>query len=152
MNEELQWSVKKLEEIDALQLYALLKLRADVFIIEQDCIYPDMDDKDQKALHVIGTIRGKVVAYTRIFAAGDYAQEASFGRVVIHPDFRGHQIGHLLVNQSTAAIETHFGPQPIKISAQEHLTKFYQAHGFEPRGVGYLEDGIPHIAMLRDMD
>lgn len=152
MNKTLQWSVKKLEEIEALQLYELLKLRADVFVIEQDCIYPDMDDKDQRALHVIGTLDGRVAAYSRIFDAGDYVAEASFGRVVIHQEFRGYQFGHELVRQSVSAIEDAFGKQPIKISAQEHLTSFYQAHGFEPKGAGYLEDGIPHIGMLRLSD
>ena len=149
MKEVLKWQVRKLEEIAPLQLYGLLKLRADVFVIEQHCIYPDMDDKDQYALHVIGTHQDKVVAYTRIFDAGDYALQASFGRVVIHPDYRGYQLGHELVSQSIEAIHHHFGRQPIKISAQQHLTKFYETHGFNPEGEGYLEDGIPHIGMLR---
>lgn len=146
----LSWSVKALEDIPALELYALLKLRADVFIIEQDCIYPDMDDKDQQALHVIGSKDGEVIAYTRIFNKGGYFEKASLGRVAVKKSERRYKYGHELIRQSIIAIEANYGVQPIKISAQQYLIKFYESHGFKPVGEGYLEDGIPHIGMLRD--
>lgn len=146
----LDWSVKSLKDIEPLQLYSLLKLRADVFIIEQDCIYPDMDDKDLHALHVIGVKNEEVVAYTRVFDKGGYFEKASLGRVVVKETERKFKYGHELIRQSIMAIEENFGNQPIKISAQQYLIKFYEAHGFRTVGDGYLEDGIPHIAMLRN--
>ena len=147
--EPLEWSVKSLENIPALELYAILKLRADVFIIEHDCIYPDMDDKDQHALHVVGSKNGEIIAYTRIFDRGGYFDKASLGRVVVKESERKFKYGHELIRQSVRAIEEHFGKQPIKISAQQYLIKFYESHRFKAIGEGYLEDGIPHISMLR---
>ena len=152
MNEKapsLNWLVKSLEEIQPLQLYSLLKLRADVFIIEQDCIYPDMDGKDLHSLHVMGIKNEEVVAYTRIFDKGGYFEKASLGRVVVKESERKFKHGHELIRQSIKAIEDNFGNQPIKISAQQYLIKFYETHGFQAVGEGYLEDGIPHIGMLR---
>lgn len=146
----LEWSVKNLDEMKAGELYEMLKLRADVFVIEQDCIYPDMDNKDQKALHVIGKKNGKVIACTRIFNAGDYFEEASIGRVVLEQSERRFGYGHTLISKSLQAIEEYFGKQTVKISAQEYLIKFYNKHGFKQVGEGYLEDGIPHVSMIRN--
>jgi len=147
----LDWSVKKLQDMDPVELYEMLKLRADVFVIEQNCIYPDMDDKDFHALHVIGKKHNKVIACTRIFPAGIYFDEASIGRVVVKEEERQFKYGHLLMEKSLEAIDQHFGPQIIKISAQEYLLNFYKKHGFDPFGEGYLEDGIPHIGMKREV-
>lgn len=146
---ELNWLVKPLEDIPPLELYSLLKLRADVFIIEQDCIYQDMDDKDLHALHVIGAKENEVIAYTRIFDKGEYFNIASLGRVVVKESQRKFKYGHELIRESIKAIETNYGVQPIKISAQQYLIKFYETHGFKVVGDGYLEDGIPHVEMLR---
>lgn len=147
---ELFWQVKKLTEIDSLQLYAILKLRADVFVVEQQCIYPDIDGKDMKALHVIGCRGDEVVAYARIFNKGDYLELPSIGRVVVKASQRKHKFGHELIRRSIRAIEEHYGRQAIKISAQQYLQDFYNVHGFFAVGEGYLEDDIPHIAMIRD--
>ena len=138
-----------MEDISPLELYEILKLRADVFVIEQECIYPDIDGKDLNALHVIGKKNNEVIAYTRIFNKGDYFEFPSIGRVVVRQAERKHKYGHELIRQSIEAIDKHYGPQPIKISAQEYLINFYEMHGFRTKGDGYLEDGIPHVNMVR---
>ncbi|MGB3467374.1 MAG: GNAT family N-acetyltransferase [Cyclobacteriaceae bacterium] len=145
----LNWTVRKLEDIKSLQLYDILKLRADVFVVEQECIYPDIDGKDVKALHVIGTKDSEVIAYTRIFDSGEYFEMPSIGRVVVKESERKHKYGHELIRQSIEAINNYYGSQSIKISAQVYLTKFYETHDFRAIGTEYLEDGIPHVAMIR---
>ncbi len=146
----LSFTVKKFEALTVPELYAILRLRAAVFAVEQDCVYQDIDNKDQKAVHVIGyTNENQIVAYTRVFDAGDYFNEASIGRVVIAAPQRQFGHGHLLITKSIEAITTSFGIQKIKISAQSHLKKFYTKHGFVTQGAAYLEDGIPHLAMVR---
>ncbi len=142
--------VKQFEEIEALELYKILRLRAEVFVVEQDCVYQDIDNKDQKALHVIGYKNDQIVAYTRLFKGGDYFENASIGRVVVSQKERQFGYGHDLIKASIEAIEKHFKTTEIKISAQTYLKKFYENHGFSQIGEEYLEDGIPHIAMVRD--
>ena len=137
-------------EISTLELYDILQLRSEVFVVEQDCVYLDIDGKDQKALHLIGKINNQIVAYTRCFAPGDYFKQASIGRVVVKNNFRGAHYGDLIMEASLQAITTYYGLVSIKISAQTYLTSFYNKHGFKQVGTSYLEDGIPHIAMLRD--
>ncbi|AXT61888.1 GNAT family N-acetyltransferase [Aquimarina sp. AD10] len=141
--------VKQFEEIEALELYKILRLRAEVFVVEQDCVYQDIDNKDQKALHVIGYKNDQIVAYTRLFKGGDYFENASIGRVVVSQKERQFGYGHDLIKASIEAIEKHFKTTEIKISAQTYLKKFYESHGFSQIGEEYLEDGIPHIAMVR---
>lgn len=145
----LTFKVKRFEELTTLELYKILRLRAEVFVVEQDCVYQDVDNKDQKALHVIGYKDKEVVAYTRIFDAGDYFEKASIGRVVVLEKERKYGYGHHLIKESIDAIEKHFNTKDIKISAQTYLKKFYETHGFQQVGVEYLEDGIPHIGMIR---
>ena len=145
----MHFKVKKFEDLDIHQLYEILQLRSEVFVVEQDCVYQDIDGKDQKALHIIGIKESKIIAYTRAFKAGDYFEEASFGRVVISKDQRQYGYGHDLVKATVKAIEEHFKESTIKISAQTHLEKFYGLHGFVQTGKGYLEDGIPHIGMIK---
>lgn len=142
-------SVKTFEEFSIDELYDVLQLRSEVFVVEQDCVYQDMDGKDRKALHVVGTINGKVVAYTRLFKAGDYFEKASIGRVVVSKNERAFGYGHDIIKASILAIENHYHTKDIKISAQTYLKKFYESHGFVKIGEEYLEDGIPHIAMIR---
>ncbi|MBQ4820031.1 GNAT family N-acetyltransferase [Aquimarina sp. MMG016] len=145
----LQFKVKRFSEIDTIELYKILRLRAEVFVVEQDCVYQDVDNKDQNALHVIGTKNNEVIAYTRIFKAGDYFENASIGRVVVSESERKYGYGHVLIKESIDAIQKHFNTVKIKISAQTYLKKFYEKHGFTQVGEEYLEDGIPHIAMIR---
>ncbi|MEW7280493.1 GNAT family N-acetyltransferase [Aquimarina sp. 2201CG1-2-11] len=146
---KLTFEVKRFKELSALELYKILRLRAEVFIIEQNCIYQDIDDKDQKALHVIGYKNEEIVAYTRLFDAGQYFENPSIGRVVVSQEERKYGYGHDLIKASIHAIDTHYKDHKIKISAQKYLKKFYQSHGFEQVGEEYLEDGIPHIGMIR---
>ena len=141
--------VKSFEELSLHELYELLQLRAEVFVVEQDCVYQDIDGKDEKALHVMGYEDGKLVAYTRIFSPGIYFKEAAIGRVVVREGNRKNQYGHQILRASIIAIEEKFKSRNIKLSAQTYLTKFYESHGFKKTGEGYLEDGIPHIAMIK---
>lgn len=141
---------KTFSELSTLQLYAILQLRSEVFVVEQDCVYQDIDDKDQKALHVIGIKNDKVVAYTRIFKPGDYFTEASIGRVVVAKSERSFGYGYQIMEDSIRTIKNIFNQTAIKVSAQLYLNKFYSSLGFQQAGDTYLEDGIPHIAMIKN--
>jgi len=145
----LQIQVKKFNELTIDQLYELLQLRSQVFVVEQDCVYQDIDSKDQKSLHILGLKNNKIIAYTRIFRPGDYFNEASIGRVVVAENERKFKYGHQIMKASIAAIAAHFNTATIIISAQTYLKKFYNNLGFNQIGDGYLEDGIPHIKMLK---
>jgi len=146
---DVSFSLKPFAALSAPELYQLLRLREKVFIIEQNCVYEDIDGKDAKALHVLGHQNGEIVAYARLFKPGDYFPLASIGRVVVDPSLRGTGLGHELMNAAVSFLGQNLSAQPIQISAQAHLEKFYKQHGFEARGAGYLEDGIPHVAMFR---
>ncbi|MBC2843902.1 GNAT family N-acetyltransferase [Winogradskyella flava] len=140
---------KTFEELNTKELYDLLQLRSEVFVVEQDCVYQDVDGKDQKALHVLGYKGQKLIAYTRIFKPGDYFKEASIGRVVVKENERQHQYGYDIMNTSIKAIKHYFNESSIRISAQTYLEQFYNNLGFEAVGEEYLEDGIPHINMIK---
>ena len=131
------------------QLYRLLQLRSEVFVVEQDCVYQDIDGKDKKALHVLGTVEGNIVAYTRVFKPGDYLEKAAIGRVVVASDFRKRDFGKAIMQASIAAVENHFNTTAIGLSAQTYLLNFYNDLGLSALGETYLEDGIPHIYMER---
>jgi len=141
--------VNTFKELDTISLYEILRLRSKVFVVEQNCIYQDIDGKDNKALHIIGKKRDRIVAYTRCFASGIYFKEAAIGRVVVDKQERTYGYGHTIMETSIKAIYDTYGIQNIKLSAQIHLVSFYNAHGFIPIGKEYLEDGIPHIAMIK---
>lgn len=145
----MKWFSKTYDELTKSELYALLHLRAEVFVVEQDCPYQDVDNKDQKAIHVFATDDKEVIAYARIFKAGDYFKEVAIGRVVTKISFRGTGLGRELMEKSIAYIDTNFDTRAIHISAQKHLKEYYESLGFRQIGEGYLEDGIPHIGMLR---
>lgn len=145
----LKIQVKKFSELNIEELYQLLQLRSEVFVVEQDCVYQDIDGKDQNALHVIGYKQNRVVAYTRIFKPGDYFNFASIGRVVVAKNERQFKYGYDIMNASIKAIETNYNTTEIKISAQCYLKRFYNNLQFFEVGDEYLEDGIPHIGMLR---
>jgi len=140
---------KKFSELTIDELYQILQLRSEVFVVEQDCVYQDLDFKDQKALHIIGFKNNKVVAYTRVFKPGDYFSEASIGRVVVEKNERKYGYGHVIMKDSIKEIQENFKVEIIKISAQTYLKKFYESHGFSKIGAEYLEDGIPHIGMIK---
>lgn len=142
-------SIKWFNELETSELYELLQLRSEVFVVEQDCVYQDLDGKDVKALHVIGKKAGKIVAYTRVFAPGDYFAEASIGRVVVKQGQRKYGYGKLIMEASLKAVEEKLTAKIIRISAQTYLLKFYNSLGFTAEGPEYLEDGIPHVSMVR---
>ena len=145
----IQFEIKRFNELSAAELYQVLQLREEVFIVEQAGVYQDIDGKDRKALHVLGVYDGKIVAYSRLFDKGHYFDNPSIGRVVVSAQYRDRKWGHDLMKASIAAIEEHYGKSTITISAQQYLTKFYQSHGFVQEGEAYLEDGIPHVRMNR---
>lgn len=141
--------VKYFNELSIDELYDLLQLRSEVFVVEQDCVYQDIDGKDRKALHILGYKSDKLVAYTRAFKPGDYFEKASIGRVVVNAQEREHKYGYDIMNASIKSIYDHFKTKNIKLSAQTYLKRFYNRLGFFEVGEEYLEDGIPHIAMER---
>ncbi|TRW22196.1 GNAT family N-acetyltransferase [Flavobacterium zepuense] len=145
----IQFKIKPFNALSVQELYESLKVRADVFVVEQNCVYPDVDGKDDKALHLLGTFDGKVVAYARLFAPGYYFDNASIGRVVIDAAYRDRKWGHNLMQAAITGIQEYYNTTAITISAQLYLKKFYEGHGFVQEGEGYLEDDIPHIRMNR---
>lgn len=142
--------IKNFSELNTENLYCLLQLRSEVFVVEQDCVYQDLDGKDKNALHVLGYKNEKLVAYTRLFKPGYYFEYASIGRVVVAKNERSFNYGYTIMEASIIAIKRYFKATKIKISAQEYLKKFYNNLGFIQIGESYLEDDIPHIAMIKD--
>lgn len=143
----LEYRIKSYSDLTKDELYVLLQLRSEVFVVEQNCVYQDIDGKDPKALHVLGFKNEVLIAYTRLFKPGDYFKEASIGRVVVKKEERQHSYGHELMEVSIEAIKEHFKEKVVKISAQSYLKSFYNNLGFKEEGEEYLEDGIPHTAM-----
>ena len=143
------FNIKRFNELSTNELYVILQLRSEVFVVEQDCVYQDLDNKYQNAYHVLGVLDNEIVAYARIFKPGDYFLESSIGRIVVKKEFRKFQYGYKLVENSIQFIENNLQQNTILISAQSYLTKFYNSLGFIRVGEEYLEDGIPHIKMLK---
>lgn len=141
------FKIKRFNELSVPELYQILQLRSEVFVVEQNCVYQDIDGKDIKALHLLGSFDGNIVAYVRLFAPGDYFDNASIGRVVISPKYRDRKWGHSLMTAAIEGINEHYNTSAITISAQLYLKKFYEGHGFVQDGEQYLEDDIPHIRM-----
>ena len=143
----MEWLFREYEKLTLSELYELLKLRASVFVVEQDCPYQDLDGKGLQATHLLG-YKKKLIAYSRIFPPGTVDKEhASIGRIITIKQERGKGIGFKLVKKSVTFCREHFGDQIIKISAQVYLKKFYNQCGFVEKGKIYLEDGIPHCSM-----
>jgi ElaA protein len=134
-------------ELNNNQLYYILRLRSEVFVVEQNCIYQDIDNKDQRALHVIGEVDNKIVAYTRIFKSGDYFKNASIGRVIVKKKYRKKNYGKKIMKFSVKK-SIQLKEKKIELSAQKYLIKFYSDLGFVKEGEEYLEDNIPHIKMI----
>ncbi|WP_174800856.1 GNAT family N-acetyltransferase [Martelella limonii] len=139
--------IARLDALTAGELYAILKLRVDVFVVEQDCPYPELDGKDADALHLRLFIEGQLAAYARLFPAAD--GPARIGRVVVASDFRGRRLGETLMREAMTACEKLSPEADIAISAQAHLARFYSSLGFVITSDEYLEDGIPHVDMVR---
>ncbi len=143
----MEFKIKLFKELSVDELYESLKLRSEVFVVEQNCVYLDADGKDDKALHILGYTEGKLVAYARVFGPGLYFDNASIGRVIVHPKYRMYGYGHLLIDKAIEVCKN-INHGPITISAQQYLEKFYAGHGFVTVSDMYLEDDIPHIEML----
>lgn len=147
MKKELEWRVSRFEELSVAELYDILHLRCKIFIMEQDAPYQDADYKDQKAIHLHGYVDGVLVAYCRVFKAGDYFDMASIGRVIVAQEYRKYGYGHDIMKKAVELEQSVFGETQIRLSAQHYLQKFYEGHGFARIGEVYLEDGLPHIRM-----
>lgn len=146
----MKWTIKTFEDLTTKELYEILQLRAEVFVVEQDCPYQDVDNKDMDSYHVMGYDKNHLAAYTRIVKPGISYQEIAIGRVVVSPKNRAQRLGVNVMQKSIEYIESQLQKQPIRLSAQSHLQKFYADLGFQFTGKEYLEDGIPHVEMLRD--
>ena len=146
----INWTLQTFDNLTNKELYAILKLRCEVFIVEQTCYYLDADGYDDKAVHIWAEKDGKIAAYCRIFDQGIKYPDASIGRVLTHPDFRRLGLGKILVRFAIDAIQARFRSEQIKISAQDYLLKFYSEFGFRDTGKKYLEDDIPHTEMIRN--
>lgn len=145
---QLQWTVKKFDELTVYELYKIMQLRMAVFIVEQQCAFLDADDKDQKAWHLCVWKGEELLAYTRLFAPGLLYPEASIGRVVVAKAQRSGGLGKLLMERSILNVYQLFGRTPIKIGAQFYLKHFYESLGFIQKSDIYLEDNIEHIKMI----
>jgi ElaA protein len=144
----MNWIVKKFDELSPHELYAILQLRNEVFVVEQNCVFQDADNKDQSSYHLMGWINEKLVAYTRLVPPGVAYDKASIGRVVTSPSIRRTGLGKELMNTSIEKTKQLFGNTPILIGAQLYLKKFYESLGFHQSSSIYLEDGIEHIEMI----
>ncbi|PWN64304.1 GNAT family N-acetyltransferase [Chryseobacterium oncorhynchi] len=149
MSNNIIWKIKTFDEFTVPELYSILKARIDVFVIEQNCPYPDLDNYDQKAVHIWAEENGEVLAYCRIFNKGIKYDETSIGRVLTTEKARGKSLGKLLIQYAVDTIENRFRTSEIRISAQDYLLRFYTGFGFEDTGNKYLEDDIPHTEMIR---
>lgn len=142
--------IKSFSDLTKEELYNILSLRSEVFIVEQNCAYQDIDHKDQFALHVFLKKNNQIIAYTRIFKPNDYFEYSSIGRVVVLKKERASKTGSQIMSFSIKKIKEIFNETKIKISAQKYLISFYEKLGFKAIGEEYLEDGIPHIAMIKN--
>lgn len=142
-----EFQIKPFEALSTTELYQILQLRSEVFVVEQNCVYQDVDGKDLKAFHVLGYQDNILVAYARLFRPNDYFEASSIGRVIVKASHREQKLGHDLIRTAIETIASLFQETRITISAQLYLQRFYESHGFVKQGESYLEDDIPHIEM-----
>ena len=145
---QLTWVYKSFGELTTTELYAILQLRSEVFVVEQNCVYQDVDGKDKKSFHLTAWQGDELAAYTRLVEAGVSFPEASIGRVITSPKYRGLGIGITLLEKSIEHILETYATNKIRIGAQLYLKKFYEGFGFVVCSDEFLEDGIPHIEMI----
>lgn len=144
-----KWTTKHFKDLSVDEYFEILYLRSEVFIVEQDCPYQDVDEKDRKSFHIFGRDEnGKVIAVARILPKGISYEEMSIGRVAVKKEARGKGIGDELMQESIKFTEQKIGKQNIRISAQRYLLSYYKKHGFKSTGKEYLEDNIPHVEMI----
>lgn len=147
----MSWKIKKFDELTTTELYNILKERAQVFVVEQNCVFQEVDGKDLDSYHLFREDNGRVIAYVRIVPAGLSFDEWSIGRVIVHKDYRGNGLAYELMNQAIEFLNSELKIKTIKIQAQEYLHKFYSSFGFQSFSEVYLEDDIPHIDMILQM-
>ena len=145
----MSWELKKFSELDTHNLYEILKLRVEVFVVEQNCPYPELDDCDQQALHLYLKENNEILAYCRILPAGLKYDDCSIGRVIVREQARGKGYARVIMQKAINIIETSWNVPCIKLCAQSHLQHFYQSVGFETISDEFDEDGIPHVYMIR---
>ena len=147
----IEWKCKPFAQLDTNQLYDLIKLRIDVFVVEQTCPYPELDENDRQAetLHIMGFTSDELICCARILAPGVRFKEPSIGRFAVAESSRHQGIGSALMLQCLLQMQNHWPEHDIRISAQRYLQKFYSSFGFQQTSDIYLEDGIPHIEMLK---
>ncbi|SFB37450.1 GNAT family N-acetyltransferase [Algoriphagus aquimarinus] len=148
---ELTTVIKSFEELSNHELYAIIRLRNEVFVVEQDCVFQDADNKDQLAYHVMIKCGDLLAAYARVLPAGATFAEASIGRVVSDKQARGTGAGRRLMKDSISFVKSEYGSCTIRIGAQTYLNEFYKSLGFEDAGERYLEDGIEHVEMTMEV-
>lgn len=148
MSTNITFACKKFEALTPVELYAALRLRSEVFVVEQNCVFLDMDNKDQQSWHLFGWHNDLLAAYTRLVPAGVSFREISIGRVVTSPKMRKSGAGRILMQKSIETSYEIFGKSPIRIGAQLYLKQFYESFGFQQSSEVYLEDDIEHIEML----
>lgn len=146
----MEWICLPFKELSPYQVYDCLRLRSEVFVVEQACIFLDADNYDQQCHHLMGYKNEMLVAYTRLVPPSVIYTQASIGRVVTSPTVRSSGIGKQLIEASIKAVYRLYNEQPIKIGAQLYLKKFYESFGFQQVSAPYLEDGIEHIYMIKD--
>ncbi len=142
------WQLKTFEELTNEQLYNIIKERLNIFVVEQDCPYPELDDLDQQSFHLFNEEEGEIKAYCRILEAGVKYQEASIGRVIVKEKYRRNGLATQLLNNAIDFMSNGLNETKIKIQAQDYLRDFYSSFGFQPISEVYLEDGIPHVDMI----
>lgn len=145
----LESRLKSFSQLTNSELYELLRLRSEVFVVEQNCVFLDMDDKDQKCHHLSLYHGEKLAAYCRIVPAGISYAEVAIGRVVSAPAYRGKGLGRKVMEEAIAACKELYGSVPIRLGAQTYALEFYASLGFVAEGETYDEDGIEHIEMVR---
>lgn len=153
MSTEITWKLSLVDDLSPRELLEMLKLRQEVFIVEQDCVYPDIDGKDEHCHHLLGidaNNENKAIACLRIVPPGKKYEEPSLGRIVVSGPYRGQQIGKTLILEGIRRTQDLYGQTPIRIEAQAHLQDFYRDLGFRTETAGFDVDGIPHVEMVFD--
>ena len=147
---KINWILKSFETLTPTELYTILRLRSEVFVVEQNCVFLDMDNKDQFSLHLMGWYNNELIACTRLIAPRKMYEQMSIGRVVTSPAYRKTGVGRILMKESIKKCYELFGEGAIKIGAQLYLKKFYESFGFIQTSNIYLEDDIEHIEMIKN--
>ena len=140
--------IKNFQDLSNTEIYQILRLRSEVFVVEQECIYQDIDNKDKKAVHIFLKEKNEIIAYSRVFKEKEYFENPSIGRVVVANKRRMYGVGKKIMNISINYIKQNIKAKSIEISAQKYLKKFYSNLGFVKQGEEYLEDNIPHVRMF----